>query len=134
MIEGLRVLPFWQELTAADPKRVDRDCTTCMQHLDVNRRRLMRCGRLPPVETVGATTVLGWPVPDQGWRTETCPTYTTSLPEVVAIAEAFPQWKERTLTEWLGEKPTPETLHGLAVLGNAIAAFEAHKLKSKETP
>lgn len=131
MIEGLRVLPFWQGLIAADPKRSDRDCTTCMSTLDVNTRRLMRCGRIPPIESVGGMPVLGWPVPDQDWRTETCPTYTTSLPEVVAVAEAYPQWKERTLTDWLGEKPTPETLQALAVLGNAISAHEAHKIEQR---
>jgi hypothetical protein len=46
----------------------------------------------------------------------TCPGYASELPEVDEIVYAYPQWKERTLTEWLGEPPTRQLLTGLACL------------------
>lgn len=92
-------------------------------------RQLMRCPRLPAVERVGASKAKGWPVPDSDYTTEVCPTYAVSMPEVHEAAECFPQWKERTLTEYLGEPPTPELLMCLAALGNAASARDAWKMK-----
>ncbi len=102
-----------------------------MKRNGIPQRQLQQCGLLPRVERVGGMPVVGWPVPGSDYRTETCPTYTTQLPEVREVAGAFPQWKERTLTEWLEEAPTPEFLLGLALLGNAINAHDSFKAEQR---
>ena len=123
------MLPYWQHVIGSAPTHPQRDCSSCMKSTDPIRRQAMRCGFLPLVSHVGSMPTVGFPYGDDG-RADVCPGYSTSLPEVIDTAEAYPHWKERTLTEWLeGEPPTRETLHGLAVLGNAIGGFERWRME-----
>ncbi len=131
MIEGLRVLPFWHE-TFATPDHPQRNCEACMKTQTDTWRQLSRCGRLPAVERVGSMPSKGWPVPDTNLTTSVCPTYLISLPEVQDTAEVYPQWKERTLTEYLGEAPTKDTLACLAILGNAHNEHDRHLMLAAE--
>lgn len=51
---------------------------------------------------------------------ETCPGYTTALPEVQEVAATYPHWKARYLTEYLEEVPSPAILDGISILDRAI--------------
>jgi hypothetical protein len=91
---------------------------------------MMRCGRLPPVDesTIvedGRAFMLDGvrrafqTIPKLG--AYTCAGYASELPEVRDVVYAYPQWKERTLTEWLGGEPPS------AVLLACLAAVEGGK-------
>lgn len=89
-------------------------------------RQLQRCAYEPllPITVINETpyyvretdgaryAVMTIPKPDL----QLCPGYTCDLPEVHEVVMAYPQWKERTLTEWLGETPTAQLLLCLAAL------------------
>lgn len=92
---------------------------------------MMQCPRIELVDSVGGMPVAGWPIPGTDRRTEWCPTYTASLPEVQDAVDQYPQWKERTLTEFVEETPTPDTLRALAVLDHALSAHRAWDLDQR---
>lgn len=64
----------------------------------------------------------------------TCAGYASNIPEVLEVVHAFPQWKERTLTEWLGAEPTPPLLACLAALQsgkNQLEYDQAEKMREE---
>jgi hypothetical protein len=60
-----------------------------------------------------------------------CPGFACSLPEVDEVVMAYPQWKERTLTEWLGEPPTAPLLLCLAALEGGKNQAEADRVEKQ---
>jgi hypothetical protein len=103
-----------------------------MQTRPLLERQMMRCGLEPPIaperlvldkdghaigfEHNGKRMFRTMPKLDAG----VCPGYASTLPEVIEVVLAYPQWKERTLTDWLGAPPSP-------VLLACLAGFEAGK-------
>lgn len=104
-------------------------------------RQLQRCAYEPmlPVteqggsphyvrEEDGATyRILTIPKPDLN----VCPGYSCSLPEVDEVVMAYPQWKERTLTEWIGEPPTAPLLLCLAALEGGKNQAESDRIEKQ---
>lgn len=60
-----------------------------------------------------------------------CPGYSVELPEVDEVVMAYPQWKERTLTEWLGEPPTAPLLLCLAALEGGKNQMESDRAEKQ---
>jgi len=104
------------------------------------QREMMRCGRMPAPSNVsedGRSFVRNgqtWsfrtaPQLDAG----TCAGFASTLPEVLEVVQAYPQWKERTLTEWLGELPTKNLLTSLSMIdAGKVIVEERRREKAKE--
>jgi hypothetical protein len=141
VIEGLRVLPFWQQLmseTLSDPRR---DCETCMAKNDSKRRQTWGCGyepRLPGRLGLWSPTPLVDECNEESPETRDpdpvmhCAGYTTGLNEVREVAVAHPQYLKHYLTEFLSEPPTAPTLYGHAVLERAHGLWETQRMKDLE--
>ena len=113
-----------------------------MQTKQVLERQMMRCGRLPPVaaerlvlDADGNARGFMFNGVRRDYRTmpaldaATCAGYASTLPEVIEVVLAYPQWKERTLTEWLGEPPTPVFLTCLAMIEAGKNQCESDRLE-----
>lgn len=141
MIEGLRVLPFWQAHLAETRHDDRRDCGTCMKNNDTQRRRYLGCGfepRMPGRLGLWAPEpmVEDWAgIPMDRREVDPvmhCAGYTTTLPEVQEIAMAFPQYKAGYLAEFLDDAPTRDFLVGCAVLEGAHNAHEAQRMRDAQ--
>lgn len=117
-----------------------------MQTKQILERQMMRCGRLPPVaqerllldkngQAYGFTDDHGQA---RHFRTmpkldaSTCAGYASDLHEVREVVYAYPQWKERTLTEWLGgESPSPVLLACLAALEGGKNQLESDRIEKQ---
>jgi hypothetical protein len=115
-----------------------------MQTKQTLERQMMRCGRIPPV---AAERLLldkneqAYGFTDDNGQTRrfhtmpkldasTCAGYACSLNEVREVVYAYPQWKERTLTEWLGgEAPSPILLACLAALEGGKNQCESDRIE-----
>lgn len=140
MIEGLRVLPYWQQMLSETPQDARRDCGTCMKRHDVQIRKRMGCGhepRLPGRIGMWAPMpiVEEWNAQDPALRDPDpvmhCPGYTTRLPEVQEVALCYPQYRARYLAEFLAETPSPEILYGCAVLERSHSECEAQRARER---
>ena len=122
MIEGLRVLPHYQDERQTDPDLLD--CATCQKTADLADREAMRCGYLPePPAGTRKCLPLSERLPDL----ETCPGYTVKLPDVVDIAGVYRHWEKGELAAKLGnQKPTGALLHGLETLQAAGEHLRAY--------
>ena len=123
MIEGLRVFPAYQD--ARRRRSVISDCDTCKRTQTVTTRQAIGCGYEPATPDAQPWVPPSWR--DRGdEKLSTCPGYTTALPAVYEVVEAFPQWKAGTLADYLdGERPTPIALGCLAVLDIGIEEYKA---------
>lgn len=52
----------------------------------------------------------------RGEELSTCPGYSTSLPMVGEVVEAYPHWEAGTLTDLIGGAPSRALLLGLSAL------------------
>lgn len=117
-----------------------------MQTKPLLERQMMRCGRLPPIaaerllldkndQAYGFTDDNGQARRFQTMPkldASTCAGYACSLPEVHEVVYAYPQWKERTLTEWLGgESPSPILLVCLAALEGGKNQLESDRIEKQ---
>jgi hypothetical protein len=107
-----------------------------MKNLSPLQRQGLRCGYLPIVDAMphGARSQT-WVPPymrDEVRTLETCPGYTTRLPEVEEIRQVYPAFKAGYAAELLTEAPTPETIAGCIVLDNAANARDAQRLKDQQ--
>ncbi len=126
LIEGIRLLPFYQE--AIDQRLRPKDCETCMRTTSIQTRRELGCAYEPALERATPWTPRYWV--DKDLAATVCPGYTTTLPEVAEVVEAFPQWEKGALTEHLdGEPPTRALLDLLRVMKAGISEFEMSKIK-----
>jgi hypothetical protein len=106
-------------------------------------RQMQRCGRLPPIAE--ERLVRDRDEREIGFRDDhgreyrfmtipvldasTCAGYASTLPEVMDVVLAYPQWKERTLTEWIGAPPTPVLLAYLAAFEGGKNQCEADRIE-----
>jgi hypothetical protein len=131
------VLPGWQDALAdGTVPHYQRDCSNCMKHLSPQQRQYLRCGYLPPVATSTTGTAIRTWVPgylrDELATLETCPGYTTTLPEVEEVRQVYPAYKAGYAEELLGERPTRETIAACIVLDNAANARDAQRMKDAQ--
>lgn len=135
MIEGLRLLPFYEE--ALDERKI-LACNTCKERMSVSDRQGMGCGFERAEKGAQPWTPAFW-VKQAGraqseeerarWKPSVCPGYTTTLPEVREVLALYPQWEARTLTDALsGESPTVPLLEGLSELRGGIRELERSHL------
>jgi hypothetical protein len=118
-----------------------------MQTKPLLERQMMRCGRIPTV--AAERLVLDKNEQPIGFKDEhgqlrrfhtmpkldaqTCAGYASELPEVREVVYAYPQWKERTLTEWLGgESPSPVLLACLAALEGGKNQCESDRIQRQQ--
>ena len=129
MIQGLRLLPFYQE--ALDRHEIQLDCGTCMNALPATTRQHLGCGHLRPI--AGARP---WTPPHlaaKGVTATVCAGYACTLPEVREVVGCLPQWDQGTLTEYLdGEPPSRQLLDGLALLKGAVRELEAARIEASK--
>ncbi len=107
------------------------DCATCQKEQSVADREAMRCGflDLPPLGEKAFAR--GVPLSDRAGRLETCPGYTTDLPDVQDIRSLFRHWKSGSLEHRLGgQKPTLAALVGLEALEIGFEQLEAEILSN----
>ena len=127
------MFPHYQD--ARRRRIVMSDCSTCLATQAMTTRQSMGCAYEQPVPGAQPWAPPSWRE-DAGMVLSTCPGYTTELPAVRELVDAFPQWKAGTLTDYLdGQAPTPVALGCLAVLDVAIEEAKAdatrEALKSK---
>ena len=98
----------------------------------VQQRQDLGCGferALPPGDA-RPWTPRAWV--DRGEATTVCPGYTSRLPVVIEIADAYPQWEHGTLTEYLGGvAPSRIALDYLTTFHYALEGFQAAKMREK---
>lgn len=131
MIEGLRLLPFYEE---AREERKILDCKACKERTSVTDRQGMGCGFERPDKGAQPWTPAFWvkqaakAQSDEErarWKPTMCPGYTATLHEVREVLALYPQWEARTLTEALGgETPTVLLLEGMSELRGGIRELE----------
>lgn len=66
-----------------------------------------------------------------GERTTVCPGYSTTLPMVSEVVEAYPHWEHGTLVAFIGGTPTRAFLDGLAALRAGIKERDAAAVAEK---
>lgn len=127
MIEGLRLLPWLQELMRRDFRQVDylTDCDAC-RGLTENKqvtptplltRRVNGCPYETPMPGVRQEP---WQHPGYtGEAPTTCAGYTTKLPEVVEINKARLHWKHGQLRDFCGGRPNDLVMRGIEILEGA---------------
>ena len=123
MIEGLRVFPAYQD--ARRRKAVVSDCVTCKREQTMTTRQAIGCGYEPALADAQAWAPPSW-ADSPGMTLTTCPGYTTTMPAVLEVVDAFPHFKAHTLTDYLdGAAPNPVALGCLAVLDAGVEEFKA---------
>lgn len=127
MIEGLRVLPFFQDAVRRNRAEQETflDCKRCMENNPEFLRRDMACGYLP-----GASKRVQF----DGVEGEltTCVGYTTKLNEVIEVYEARLWWDKGQLSDLFDGEPLSKSLKdGITILESSANAAHAHAMKSK---
>ncbi len=133
MTEGLRVAPAYFDARTGPDKPfapLGANCQECRANVIATTRQELGCAYEPPIAGAHPWSPRAWA--DRGLRTTTCPGYTTSLPAVVEVFDAYPQWEQGTLTEHLdGEAPTRPALDALGTLRAGIKEHEADSIRAK---
>ena len=80
----------------------------------VETRQAMGCGYEPAIK--GAAPWTPRAQIEAGSTNTTCPGYTTSLPVVREVVDAYIHWERGTLADVIGARPTPTALHCLTAL------------------
>jgi hypothetical protein len=124
VIEGLRVLPWLQETRRERPDVPLFNCDSCIKSTPVPLRREMGCGYL-----AGSTPPM-WGGPNGKLELETCPGYTTELPDVVDVARLY-SWAEKGGLQ--RHRLTRPIIDGIDILRSAVADVEVYSVeKAKE--
>lgn len=128
MIEGVRVLPWFQDAVRRDRAAMAQflDCESCMKDNPEFLRREMGCGYLPGAVRTGA--------PPDGFEGEltTCVGYTTKLPEVIEVSRARLWFDKGQLREWCdGDAPTIALRFCIEELEAQANYCQAHAMKPK---
>lgn len=128
MIQGLRVLPAYQDARAKGQVIGSKGCEECKRTVSVERRQYNGCGWEPAIAGARPWAPASWL--ERRLETTVCPGYSTSLPTVLEMTWAYPQWKEGTLTDFLGgQPPTPVALVCLTTLDAGIEEHRADLLR-----
>jgi hypothetical protein len=129
VIEGLRVLPHYQEARNKGGVVGHQGCEECKQTVSVQTRQELGCGYEPALDGARPWAPESWR--ERGLSLAVCPGYTTALPIVQEIVEVHAQWKAGYLTESLdGEPPTDVTLKCLTYLEAGINEFQADSMRA----
>lgn len=116
MIEGLRLLPWFQEAARRDLLGPLSDCEQCMSTRASSTRQLLGCGYEPPPADALAPMVQPWSgLGYEGPAPTVCPGYSTNLPEVAEVNRAHFHWSKGALG-LLHPAPTDALLRGVEVL------------------
>lgn len=104
------------------------DCENCMATTDPITRQAMGCGYEPPAPA-GVHVQVWDPLardPEGDRPLETCPGYTTALPEVRETSFARLSWKNGELAAWTRGAPVAEQqLAAIHLLDGSSHALEA---------
>jgi hypothetical protein len=128
VIEGWRLLPWFQEAARRDPTIGTRtNCEKCMRANNQIVRQGMGCGFEPAPPT--SVPVMPWQPPMgskgyQGDRPKICAGYTTSLPEVVEASLAHAHWRHGQLAVFCGGAPTEDLMQAVLILEGAYNAVD----------
>jgi hypothetical protein len=129
VIEGLRVLPHYQEARNKGGVVGHQGCEECKQTVSVQTRQELGCGYEPALDGARPWAPESWR--ERGLSLSTCPGYTTALPAVEEVTLAYPHWKAGYLTEALGAPPTDAALRCLTYLEAGINEFQSDAIRSK---
>ena len=129
MIEGLRLLPWFQSAERDEPNNVShmKDCGDCMLTRTVAQRQDMACGYESPTEHGYAWRHRGFSCSVETQPT-ICPGYTTRLPEVSEVAEWFALWKHFGAA--IGPKPSAGLRRLALMLGAEVGALEGWRINN----
>jgi hypothetical protein len=136
VIQGIRLLPWFQEAIHRLPKQLEHlsDCGKCMQTQPRERRQLMGCGyepSAPMASTVWqpSTSKLGY----RHKRPTVCAGYLTRRPEVLEVARAHAHWEKGSLAVFCGDdKPSDEFLACIELLDAELAAVKSWMMTPKK--
>ncbi len=131
MIEGLRLLTWWQEAISRNLLGDKSNCEACMKSLSEETRQLAKCGYAPPLTDSRAKFAEAWSgLGYSGPKPTVCPGYSTSLPETIEIARARLHWSKGALTEF-GGKPSPALMMGIEILEGASNECQSWCLENR---
>lgn len=114
LIEGLRVLPSYQDARTDGDPRASLTCDECQTRRTEPARQAMGCPYLP--RTIDATPWSPAYMLAAGESTSACPGFTTTTPAVCEVVAAYPHWERGTLRDYIGGMPSPALLAGLTAL------------------
>ncbi len=142
MIEGARLLPWFQEAQRSRPAAVKHytDCQRCMKTNDLQMRQSMGCGYEPALAGAQPWRPDGFergrpvseddPLGRHERDPEVCVGYVVSMREVIEASRARLHWEKGTLREWcMGSEPTPGLLLALEELECESSAMQAHRME-----
>jgi hypothetical protein len=130
VIEGLRLLPFYEEAREA---RTAPECSDCKKTTTVMMRQAMGCGyEVPnPAVPVRPFTPAFWT--KRGRKTTACAGFTANLPLVREVLDLYDAYEAGYLAEAIGEPPTNVLIAGLSHLRAGINEHTRSKLKKEES-
>ena len=133
MIEGLRLLPWFQEAISRDLLGAKSKCETCMESLSEDQRQLAKCGYAPPLTDSRAPFADAWHgLGYSGPKPTVCPGYSTSLPETIEIARARLHWSKGSLREFCGGQSTDALMLGIEICEGAINECQSWSMANRE--
>lgn len=133
MIEGLRLLPWFQEAARRNSHAVEHltDCDTCMQTRSVSTRQTMACGFAPPAP---AGVAAAWSFEygaRHAPRATTCIGYLLRLPEVREIVYGWKHWEKGQLAIYAQGDPTELLVAGVGIFDDAAKSLQSWKSTPK---
>lgn len=130
MIEGLRLLPWFQEAARRELLGPTASCDDCMQARSKQTRQLMGCGYEPSPAPDVLPLVFPWQgLGYTGPKVVVCPGYTTTLPEVIEIARSHLHWSKGSLTEFCRGLVADSTIFGIEILEGASNEMQHWSIK-----
>ncbi len=124
-MEGLRLLPWWQDAIRRELLGAKAKCVTCMESLSEEQRQLAGCGYAPQPPERLRVFVEPWAgLGYTGPKPTVCPGYSTNLPEVIETARARLHWSKGELLSFTRGTPSEALTTGIEFLEHA--ANEAH--------
>lgn len=132
MIEGLRVYPAYQDARNGGQVVGAKGCEECKRTVSIEQRQDMGCGYAPSIEQPRSVWApAAWRDDHRADWLTVCPGYSTSLPGVGEIVDAYPQWEQHTLTDYLdGQSPGPIALRYLTALRAGINDHQADTMRA----
>lgn len=106
-----------------------RTCEACRETRPAHVRQLWRCAYEAPVDHGQAWNGLGYDGPDP----QTCPGYTTRLPETIELARAWRWWDKGQLDRFIGQggELTDGARIGIELFEGQVRALESFIIKEQ---
>lgn len=105
-----------------------KTCADCQHRTAPDIRQLMGCAYLPTVSHAAPWSPAHL---DASEAPDMCPGYTTTLPMVREVVEAYPHWEHGTVRDLIGGTPGRALLEGLAALRAGIRERDAAELEAR---